>query len=69
MEIKEGQTFYKKRDNRKCHIVKIFKDKNEKIVVTKYFGIHKRWWHYEVEYFFSFEKNFNYGLYSKKRCV
>lgn len=33
-------------DNYKYHV--IHNDEKEKIIIVKYFGKHKRWWHYEI---------------------
>ena len=32
----------------KYHIVLSFEDKGNILYVVRYFGIHKRWWHYEI---------------------
>lgn len=32
----------------KYHIVGYIRDGEETVVVVKYFGKHRRWWHYEV---------------------
>ena len=46
-----GHTFYK--DKRKYHIIGYFEDYGNNGYrmfgyVCKFFGIHKRWWHYEA---------------------
>lgn len=45
--FKEGNTFYLPKPNKtKCHVVTVV-DNN--MVVYKWFGKHKQWWHYGVE--------------------
>jgi len=41
MIIKEGDCFYKRYDKRKYHIIKIIEDNNKKLVIYKFYGIHK----------------------------
>ena len=67
IQIEVGDTFYRKdykRNPYKHHIVAILKDENETQVVYKYFGKHKRWWHYEIMSLTNFEYGFEIGLYS-----
>lgn len=65
--MKIGDTFYKKRDDRKYHIVNIFIDKDVELIVYKFFGKHKRWWHYEIEEYETFEDCLKAGLYYTKK--
>ena len=41
-----GEAFYF--DGYKYHIIGYIQDGNETLVVLKYYGKNKRWWHYEV---------------------
>lgn len=41
-----GTTFWY--EERKYHVVAVVVDGDHLIYVLKYFGIHKRWWHYEA---------------------
>jgi hypothetical protein len=34
----------------KIHIVRIVYDAGRKLVVYKWYGKHKQWWHYNIEY-------------------
>ena len=64
--LKVGDVFYKKYDRNKYHIVAIL-DEPEKQIVYKFYGIHKRWWHYDIKSEYSMNHAFEIGLYSKKR--
>lgn len=50
---KENSTFHYQ--GYKYHVVMTFEDRGEVFVVVKYYGKHKRWWHYEVWSLFEFE--------------
>jgi len=64
---KKGKTFYNKNgDVMKCHIVGTMNDNGQILVIYKYFGTHKRWWHYVIEEVESFNNYFKVGLYSTK---
>ncbi len=65
-EIKKGLCFYKIKDKRKYHVVEIIKEPETQVVV-KYFGINKKWWHYEIESLYGMELSFETGLYFLKR--
>jgi hypothetical protein len=58
--------FYKKNDKRKYHVVTILDKERTLHIVYKYYGIHKQWWHYEIEPMFSFNSAFRIGLYYRK---
>ena len=60
-----GESFYKKNDRRKYHIR--CKLRPDNVYIIKYFGIHKRRWHYEVVSFYELDLCFKSGLWSKKR--
>ncbi|HPJ86769.1 MAG TPA: hypothetical protein PLU55_01510 [Candidatus Pacearchaeota archaeon] len=47
IELKIGDKFRDK--NYLYHVVEIIEDGEEAIIVYKYFGKHKRWWHYLVK--------------------
>ena len=51
MKLKIGDIFdfIKNRLLHKCCVVNIFEDDGRSYIVYKYFGIHRRWWHYEVK--------------------
>jgi hypothetical protein len=65
--MKKGDVFYKIHDRRKYHIVDIIKDCDRTIVLFKFFGIHKRWWHYQIQHLWSMEDWFKNGIYSNIR--
>lgn len=48
INFKKGGTFYwpQGENNYKCHIVEMIECN---MVVFKWYGKHKQWWHYEVE--------------------
>ena len=49
MKFKKGQTYKSRISNRnyKIHIVAVV---DEGMVVYKFYGKHKQWWHYEVKH-------------------
>ena len=65
--ISNKKSFYMKNDKRKYHIVIILNDKQENQIIYKFFGIHKRYWHYEIESLYSFNSRVHCGLYSFKK--
>jgi len=67
--LKEGMSYYSRIYNKKIkyHIVKIFEDDKNTIVVIKFFGIYKRWWHYETWDYDHLISYFECGLHSFKR--
>ena len=71
MDLKVGNVFYNKNegllDARKCHIVNIFEDDDEDIIVFKFYGKHKQYWHYRVMPDDDFESNFDAGLFYEKK--
>jgi len=67
MEYKPKMVFYKKRDKRKYHIVSILDESQDKMIVSKFYGIHKKWWHYEIESKYGMDLSFDSGLYSLRR--
>lgn len=67
--MKIGDTFYK-RDGIKYHIVNILTDNYVQLIVYKFFGKNKRWWHYEIEEYEIFETKIKCGSYfTKKRGI
>ena len=61
------QFWYEKLDGRrKHHIVSIIQDGDTGIVVSKYYGIYKQWWHYEIMEIDNMQSYFECGLYSRK---
>ena len=64
--MKVGDIFYQKNDRRKYYIVSIL-DEPKKQIVYKFFGIHKQWWHYQIESEYRMNFAFKIGLYSRKR--
>lgn len=52
-DLKKGDSLYKYKDSSKYHILHV--DKNEEIVVLKWFGKHKQWWHYEIMTFYDID--------------
>ena len=62
-DIEEGKTFYKKNDERKYHFVKVFKDEYTRLIVYKFYGIVKQWWHYRIETYNDFMDKSETGLY------
>lgn len=65
--IAEGMVFYQLNDELKYHIVAILNNEPRVQVVFKYFGINKKWWHYEIESLRAMQSNFECGLYLEKR--
>ena len=58
-----GDCFYEKTYNYKYHIVAILDEEPEKMIVYKYYGDHKQWWHYEIKSLYSMNLWFESGLY------
>jgi hypothetical protein len=58
---KTGDCFFLKNDKRKYQIVAILNEPQIQIVY-KYFGINKKWWHYEIISFRQFILNFSLGF-------
>lgn len=61
LDIKEGDKYhlfghYHRIGKTKIHIIKIIKDNGKKLIVYKWYGLRKQWWHYELEkeYMFKF---------------
>ncbi len=51
-DFKKGDTYHIIKGHvkpYKIHIVSIIKDNGNRLVVYKYFGRHKQWWHYCIE--------------------
>jgi hypothetical protein len=67
MKYKSGMIFYKRGDKRKYHIVSIIDEPQDKMIVYKFYGIHKQWWHYEIESKYVMDLSFDSGLYSLHR--
>lgn len=61
MVFKIGDTFRVRlmnhREDKKIHITNILKScyKDQKLIVLKWYGKHKQWWHYELMYDFELE--------------
>lgn len=68
MLIDDIEYFYKIKQPYKFHVVEIIKnEKPEPIVIYKYYGKHKQWWHYEVETIRNLIECFRIGLYTQER--
>lgn len=65
--FKKGDIFYKSRDRRKYHIVKVLNEPCGKLYVVKYFGIHKRWWHYEILSQWLLDNQYLFGTLGRNR--
>lgn len=66
MEIKPltvGTTFWY--EERKHHVVASIMDGDKLIYVLKYFGIHRRYWHYEVMEHWRLEMKLDYDIVTK----
>lgn len=50
LDLYEGDTFNNQNGpyKYKCHVVKTIIDGDYKIILYKYFGKHKQWWHYDT---------------------
>lgn len=59
--------YYQNGTEYKHHIVAIVEDGENVMVVHKYYGKHKQWWHYEIEYVYGFNHAIKIGLYTKER--
>ena len=62
-----GGTYYRRRDSRKYHVIAILDKEDRPQIISKYFGHHKRWWHYEIESLEGFKYSFELGSYSFTR--
>jgi len=62
MVLQVGDVFYD-RENRKHHILAIIEGQ----IVYKYFGIHKRYWHYEIKDPEDILMRIKHGIYSMNR--
>jgi len=67
--MNEKTVFYMKNDRRKYHVVKVITLDNIDFVIYKYYGIHKKWWHYKLERLEDIQERFDIGLYSYKKGV
>jgi hypothetical protein len=68
--MKIGDVFYIQlsyQNYRKCHIVNIFEDNEETMIVYKFYGKYKQWWHYEVEHLWAYENKITAGIIWKRR--
>jgi len=63
-EYKVGDCFYCKAGY-EYHIIGIplFQSEDDKLIIYKYFGKHKQWWHYEIKTVRHFESWLDCGLY------
>ncbi len=64
--LKADDFFYEKRSNYKYHVVNIFLDQDLWLIVFKYYGKHKQWWHYEIKELWDFNSWIECGLYYLK---
>ena len=67
MSIEIGMKYNKTNDRRLYHIVAIVDD--GKAVVSKFYGLHKQYWHYEVEDIDVFAYAISNGWYMLKEAV
>ena len=51
----------------KYHVVQIIDEKPDPIIVYKYYGKYKQWWHYEIKRLYEFESYIKAGLYKLKK--
>jgi len=65
--MKVGDCFYKYDKPTKYHVVNIFEDNSEIIVVYKYYGKYKQWWHYSVEDMLTIEDQIKHGYYKRRK--
>lgn len=53
MSLYEGDVFYKCCDSlsrmNKCHVINTIHDDDRILIVYKWHGRYKQWWHYEIE--------------------
>lgn len=64
IELKVGDVFWD--DQYKYHVVEIIEDKEEAIIVYKYFKKHKRWWQFLVKSKRDLDNWFEAGLFRKE---
>jgi hypothetical protein len=65
--LKKGICFYKKNQDLKYHIVDIIKDKSTELVIYKWYGKHKQWWHYEISELWEINLSFEYSTFYFKK--
>jgi hypothetical protein len=61
--LKIGSVFYEINEDYKYHVINIFKDNDSNIIVFKYYGKHKQWWHYEVIELWKFNMRIKHEIY------
>lgn len=65
IHINNLKIFYDK--SYKYHVVSIINDGKRKLIVFRYYGKHKQWWHYEIMELWHIENMFEAGLWKLKR--
>jgi hypothetical protein len=68
MEIEKGFIFYHNQGGTgyKSYVVDIIKDGEKSLVIWKWYGKHKQWWHYKIENLWGFEHAFELGSYKQE---
>ena len=66
-----GTTFKRIKDRRKYHVIARIKDRGEYVIVYKFYGIYKQWWHYKVEEEWKLNYEIKWDVMEKfnKECV
>lgn len=65
MILNKGDTFKENRvRSLKYHVVETIEDKGELLLIIKYYGRRKQWWHYEIKHLWDVIERFNCGLYN-----
>lgn len=64
-----GDTFYSKEVGSvyKNHIVAILTEEDVPMIVYKYYGKHRQWWHYEIKAVYEFNWYIRDGFYVKNK--
>ena len=66
MEFKAGQRYHMLNNQHrigrtKIHIVAVIEDDGHIIIVYKWYGLHKQWWHYEIESQYAMDLMIQFG--------
>jgi hypothetical protein len=62
--LEPGDCFYNHQDHYKHHIVLLLLNEPIPQIIYKYFGKHKRWWHYQIESMYGFNLMWESKLYA-----